>query len=149
MFCSSMSAAAGICHPSSCEGTGCCTFNSGHSKKVGRTRCRAAPSRQGARPFATQYSTTRRSKLRWLKAPERQFLRAPPYRHRSAHFGPGEPSSASTKDHGRLQQMQRLAGRWAGGCPWSSIVFRCLAARVSPRRIRVAAFLRYAPDRLV
>lgn len=53
-LCSRMTAAAGTCHSSSCDATDRSTFSNGHPAAMGRTRCRATPSRQGDRLFATR-----------------------------------------------------------------------------------------------
>lgn len=53
-----MTAAAGTSHSSACEAADRCTFSSGHSTAMGHTRCRASPTRQGDRLFATRFGHT-------------------------------------------------------------------------------------------
>lgn len=55
-FCSRMTAAAGTCHSSSCAAIDRCTFCSGRLTAMGRTTCRATPTRQGDRLLSTQSS---------------------------------------------------------------------------------------------
>lgn len=83
-FCSPKTAAAGTCHSSFCEATVRCIFSSGHSTAMGHTRCRASPTRQGDRLFATlKRRSGTGSQCRWCSDSEPSCR--PPWRRLPCH----------------------------------------------------------------